>query len=274
MLLVCDSGSTKSEWIIVNDSCIVKHFFTGGLNPSVMGLEVFEQRIASELLPEISAVDITELEFYGAGCTDDLIPCVADIMKRHMPNASEMIVAGDLLGAAKAACGNDEGIAAILGTGSNSCLFDGKKIIRNTPALGFILGDEGSGAVLGRIFLNAVLKGLLPQSVTIDFEAEFSLSLADIICKVYREGSPNKFLASMSPFIHRHLNINAVRMLVVNNFRDFFTHNIAQYGRKDLPVNCVGSMAFHFESELREAAQLEGYTIGKVIKSPVDGFIL
>ena len=172
------------------------------------------------------------------------------------------------MGAAHALCGHQEGIACILGTGANSCLYDGERIVQNTPALGYILGDEGSGAVLGRKFINALYKGRLPQGLREAFEQEMNLTMSTVIQRVYKEPQANRFLASLSLFIGKHLDVPEVRQLVVENFRDFLRNNVKPYGRPELPVSFVGSMAYHYESELREAVQLEGLVVGKILKRP------
>ncbi len=271
MRLICDSGSTKTDWIVADGATSVLRFSTCGLNPAVMGIDRVKELLLSVLLPHVEGLDISDVEYYGAGCTQDIIPDMQRLLADLIPSAQSVLVASDILGAAKAVCGKECGIAAILGTGANSCLFDGEKIVSNTPALGFILGDEGSGAVLGRMFLNAHLKGLLPESVSVAFANETGLTQQDIIAKVYRSATPNRFLASMSPFIRQHLDVSQLRELVIENFRNFFTHNIRQYGHPELPVNCIGSMAFYYTDELKEAAQREGFTIGRILRSPIDG---
>ena len=180
---------------------------------------------------------------------------------------------GDLLGAARAVCGHSEGIACILGTGANSCLYDGCRIVGNTPPLGYILGDEGSGAVLGARFLNALYKGFLPASLLADFESELSMSMGDVIARVYRAPLANRFLASLSPYVSRYMDVPEVVRLVVDNFRDFFRRNVVHYRRTDLPVGFVGSIAYHYEQQLREAADAEGFMVGVVMKSPMDGLL-
>ena len=177
------------------------------------------------------------------------------------------------MGAAHALCGHQEGIACILGTGANSCLYDGERIVQNTPALGYILGDEGSGAVLGRKFINALYKGRLPQGLREVFEQEMNLTMSTVIQRVYKEPQANRFLASLSLFIGKHLDMPEVRQLVVENFREFLRNNVKPYGRPELPVSFVGSMAYHYESELREAVQLEGLVVGKILKRPVSSLI-
>lgn len=269
MRLLSDSGSTKTAWQITEGDTLVKQFLTSGLNPSVMGIDRFAELLRAELPPEIDGLEITDVEFYGAGCTADMEQPVREVLAALCPVAVRITVGSDLLGAARALCDNREGIVAILGTGSNSCLYDGRKIVMNTPALGFILGDEGSGAVLGRLFLNALLKNRLPRAVADAFASETGLTQKVIIEKVYRGEAPNRFLASLAPFIRRQTDKAEVRQMVVDNFRDFFKCNTAQYRRPDLPVSCLGSIAFHFRDCLEEAARAEGVTLGEIRKSPL-----
>ena len=192
---------------------------------------------------------------------------------KKLKSISACDVYSDLLGAARAVCGRREGIACILGTGANSCLYDGERIVQNTPALGYILGDEGSGAVLGRRLLNALYKGRLPQHLREAFEQETSLTMSDVIERVYRQPLANRFLASLSPFVARHLDEPALRNMVIDHFREFLRHNVAPYNAPQLPVGFVGSMAFHYQAELREAAHQEGFIMGDVMKSPIDGLL-
>ena len=272
MILIADSGSTKTDWALIDKaSGSVSRFSSCGLNPIVLGIEKVREMLEAEVLPEISDISSVEaIRFYGAGCTPAKIPEMKTVFSELFPSAGDIIVASDMLGAAIAACGQEMGITAILGTGSNSCLYDGKKIIQNTPCLGYILGDEGGGAVLGKIFFNGILKGTLPKALCDTFFKETGLTQAIIIEKVYRGEAPNKFLASMSPFIHEHLDVKELEELVVNNFRAFFRNNITQYGHPEIPVNFVGSMAFHYYEQLHKAAEQEGFIIGKMIKSPIE----
>ena len=179
----------------------------------------------------------------------------------------------DLLGAARALCGDSEGLACILGTGANSCLYDGKHIVANTPPLGYILGDEGSGAVLGKLFLNALYKGCLGNEIKSDFETEMQMTLAEVIDCVYRQPLPNRWLASLSPFIHSRLDDPGVEALVVDNFSDFIARNIEPYHRRDLPLQAVGSIAFYYRDQLSQAAVQAGYKVGTILRSPLDGLL-
>lgn len=274
MILIADSGSTKTDWCVADDRGMLWRHSTQGINPIVQGADVAERVLMSELVPEMAhASDITDIYFYGAGCRDDMIGVVERLLHKVFPVAVTICVHSDLLAAARALCGKDEGIACILGTGANSCLYDGERITANTPALGYILGDEGSGAVLGKLFVNALFKGRLSENVRKAFEAETHLTMSDIINKVYRMPMPNRFLASLSLFISRHLDEPDLHRLVVDNFRSFLVRNVRPYNRPDLPVNAIGSMAYHYRECLEEAARAEGMRIGTVMKSPVEGLV-
>ena len=192
---------------------------------------------------------------------------------REVLSPQNIEVHSDLTAAARALCQYEPGIACILGTGANSCLYDGKEIVQNTPALGYILGDEGSGSVLGRLFMNAIFKNPQFQEVRDDYLAKQKLTQAIIINKVYREPMPNRFLASTSLYIKEHIDNPLLRNLVVENFRQFFRSNIAPYRHQDLPVHFVGSMAFIYREELVEAAASEGYHVGHTLQSPLEGLV-
>lgn len=265
MKLIADSGSTKTDWRL--DGL----FTTQGINPFHMSEDTILDILRNELLPQLGAASssIEEIEFYGAGCTVAKIPVMKALLSEVFPSARNIVVGSDMLGAAKALLGNKEGIACILGTGANSCLYDGEKIISNVSPMGYILGDEGSGAVLGKTFINELYKGGHPDFINV-FEKETDMTQADIIQKVYREAMPNRFLASLSKFIGAHLAEEQwIEDMVVGCFRDFFRKNVRHYNRKDLSVSFVGSVAYYYKAQLQKAAEIEGYTIGKILRSPL-----
>ncbi len=274
-LLIADSGSTKTEWVVVGQDAAVSHFHTQGINPVHQDAEVIRTLLLNELVPALPPYLPTPCHvfFYGSGCLPSLQPMVQQLLQQALPAANSIEVAGDLLGAARALCGYSEGIACILGTGANSCLYDGKQIVDNTPPLGYVLGDEGSGAVLGIRFLNAVLKGLLPTSLKTELLDYLQMDQTAIISRVYRQPLANRWLASLSPFIAAHINHDGIRQLVTDCLRDFFRRNVVQYHRNDLPVGFVGSIAYHYQEPLREAAAAEGFTVGPVMQSPINGLI-
>ncbi len=273
LYLIADGGSTKTEWCLKENDQVIIRVKTQGLNPYFQTDEKIRQVIRMELLYQlrtqgIDLEDVKKIHFYGAGLRDETKQRFHAILD-SLFEADEIIVDSDLLGAAKALCGDQEGIAAILGTGSNSCLYDGEKIVKNIPALGFILGDEGSGAVMGRLFLGALFKGQLPETLREEYLSDTGQDLSDIIDKVYRQPLPNRFLAHAAKFIRQHLDCEPLEQLVIDNFRAFFRRNIIPYGRPDLPVNFVGSIAYYFEAQLRKAADQENVKIGKIMQSPL-----
>jgi len=277
MILIADCGSTKIDWCLLNGKKVEKQVFTLGMNAVMLTEEEMRARISTELMPELSdyTSKIKEVYFYGAGCLSaEVCSNVANAIKANIPGADKIEVYTDLLAAARALCGHEPGIACIMGTGSNSCFYDGEKIAANVSPLGFILGDEGSGAVLGKLFFGDLLKNQLPADVTAEFLEEYSLDLLTIIRRVYREPQPNRFLASVTPFISKHINVKEIHDMVLGTFTAFFKRNVMQYkGYEANKVNFAGSIAYYFKSVLEEAAHNSGYTIGKVIKSPMEGLL-
>ena len=275
--LVADSGSTKTSWCMLSsDGTAEKYISTQGINPTTQDEELIHQILEEELIPQISKeLDNTsslEIFFYGAGCTATASPRMKTLLETIHPQTTAE-VCSDMLGAARALCGTSEGIVCILGTGSNSCYYDGTKISKNTPPLGYILGDEGSGAVLGKTLVGNLLKGIYPQSLKEEFLARFSLTEAEIIEKVYRQPNANRFLASLTPFLHEKRNDENIQRLLIECFEAFLIRNVDTYNRQDLPINFVGSIAWHFDKELTKAALLTGHKIGKIIQSPIDNMV-
>ncbi len=277
LLLLADSGSTKTDWCIVENDKQLLRCYTQGINPFHQNFSVMEKIITDEFLPQIGILvsRISKIRFYGAGCRPQAAENLVLLLNRFFPKACGSItVASDIDAAAIAVCGNQEGIACILGTGSNSCLWNGTKVVANIPPMGYVLGDEGSGAVLGRLFLNALFKGSLSKDLRNEFLSVSGQTLEDIIRRTYREPLPNRYLASFSPFIKEHVECPGVRSLVVDNFKDFFNKNVCRYERLDLPLGAVGSIAFYFREELEEAAAMCKLRIRNVVKTPMEGMLL
>lgn len=266
--LIADSGSTKSSWVLVEGE-ERQEFETLGINPIRDSEEEIEQVLMN--LPVCPGA-LNFIYFYGAGCILPYSDVVRHLLARRFPKA-EIHVESDLLGAAHALCGKEEGIACILGTGSNSCLYDGLHIVENVSPLGWILGDEGSGAVLGRRLVGNVLKGQFSPALCQAFADETGLTRTDIINKVYKEPMPNRFLASLVPFLNRHREETEIQEFLINEFRSFFRRNVATYKRSDLPVSFVGGVAHTYCNELSEAARLEGFTLGRILKKPIEGIV-
>lgn len=270
LILTADSGSTKTDWLLQQGKHSMARRHTQGINPFMLPQKEIEDIVRRELLTDDTFRHIDEICFYGAGCRGAQCAVVEKALRAVWPCAASIIVDSDLVGAAKALCRDNDGVACILGTGSNSCLYVDGEIRQNVSPLGYILGDEGSGAVLGRRLLGDVLKHQLPHNVCEAFEATYHLASDEIIHRVYKEPFANRFLASFAPFLAAQRHEPAIHALLVEEFSRFFRRNVAQYGRRDLPVSFVGSIAYHFSEELRQAAAENGFRIGKIMHAPLD----
>lgn len=269
-LLIADSGSTKTDWIAYGDDLASPlRFASAGLNPCLMTDEEIISILRDEVKPRLPEIGIGRIHFYGAGCRPDQLQRMEQLLT-STTGAERAIVASDLLGAAHALCGREAGIVAILGTGSGSAVYDGERFTEQTPSLGFILGDEGSGAALGRRLLGDVFKRQLSPTIIAAFEAECATTISEVIRRVYREAAPSRYLASFTHFLAAHREDAEIHELIVNEFRLFFVRNLAVYNQKHLQVNLVGSLAKVFEAELNEAAAKTGFEIGKILRSPAD----
>ncbi len=274
MILIADSGSTKTDWSVVNNGKLVKRVLTKGINPFFQSEEEISNEIETTLILQLDTQDFSAVYFYGAGCTFDKVEVVKRAILKNIKVKNEVEVSTDMLAAARGLCGYMSGIACIMGTGSNSCYYDGKNIVDNVSPLGFILGDEGSGAVLGKLFVSDLLKNQLTPGLKEKFLAQFNLTVGDIIDRVYRKPFPNRFLATFSPFISEHLDDPTIRTLVMNSFKSFLKRNVMQYkNHEKLPIHFVGSVAYNYEQVLKEAIESMGMKPGKIIKSPMEGLI-
>ena len=274
MILIADSGSTKVDWSVVDNGKVVKRAFTKGINPFFQSEEEISNEIETTLILQLDTQDFDAVYFYGAGCTFDKVEIVKRAIQKNIKVIKEVEVSTDMLAAARGLCGYSSGIACIMGTGSNSCYYDGKNIVDNVSPLGFILGDEGSGAVLGKLFVSDLLKNQLTPGLKEKFLEQFNLTTGDIIDRVYRKPFPNRFLSTFSPFISENLEDTTVRTLVMTSFKSFLKRNVMQYKNYDrLPIQFVGSVAFHFQEILKEAVEVMNMKPGKIIQSPMEGLI-
>ena len=274
MILLADGGSTKVDWRLVDGDRQIAQVYTRGANPFFRTRQDISEELKELLLPVVAGYPIEAVYFFGAGCTDRdkkrvIEYAIVDNIKR-----AYIEVNTDLVAAAIGLCGKDEGIACILGTGSNSCYYDGKEIKKNVPPLGYILGDEGSGAVIGRMFVGACLKGLLPEDLNNRFFEHFDLTPACILDKVYKEPLANRFLASLSPFILKSIGDETVYNLVYTAFSDFLAKNVMQYDNyAKHKIHFTGSIAYHYQDILRRVASGMGIKIGMILESPMQGLI-
>lgn len=274
--LIADSGSTKTDWCFVRDGEVVRQVFTSGFNPVLQTEEEICLALEKELLPTVREVAsrLAGIYFYGAGCIPTKIPVMESALRKSLPAEGPVEVYSDMVGAARGLCGHEAGIACILGTGSNSCYYDGREVVSNVSPLGFILGDEGSGAVLGKLLVGDVLKNQLTPALQEKFLKQFDLTPADIIDRVYRKPFPNRFLASLSPFLAQNIGEPCIHDLVLGGFKAFLKRNVMQYpAHRETPVHFIGSVAYHYREVLAEAANECGIRLGTILQSPMQGLV-
>lgn len=280
MILLADSGSTKVHWCLLTASGQCSDVFTDGINPLFQTSDAMRNSICNQLLPQISSLlwagNLTHVFFYGAGCTPEKKVFVQRALEGVFKKA-EVSVKSDMLGAARGLLQRNAGVACILGTGSGSCFYNGETIEWCVPSLGYILGDEGSAAVLGKRLVGDLLKNQLGDDLKEAFFKEYETSMADIIEKVYRQPFPNRFLAKLSKFCADHIEDKRIHDLVYDHFVQFIRRNIVQYFQPSAgsiqksAVGFVGSVAYYYRPILEEAMQAEGLPLGTILKDPIEG---
>ena len=274
MILIADSGATKTNWCLVRAHSDYRIVQTEGINPFHQTEEKISGTICRDLMSQLSKEDVdscTEVHFFGAGCLPVNSGIIIGQLLSCFPQAT-VTADTDLLGAAHAVCGHNPGIACILGTGSNSCLYDGARIVKNVSPLGYILGDEGSGAYLGKRFIGDCLKGLLPATLKKGLFREFALTQATILQRVYMQPEANRFLGSVVPYIYDNRHVPEVAALLDDCFREFFRRNVVGYS-SDMPVSFTGSVAWFFQEEVTRAAQAAGLKVGRFVRNPIEGMV-
>jgi N-acetylglucosamine kinase-like BadF-type ATPase len=272
MILIADAGATKIQWVVISEGKSSDPIETPGFNPYFMAPQILLNAVEKDLVPFIKSGYVTEVFYYGAGCsTPAKCGIVEDVLKEVFDRA-DFEIHHDLLGAARALFHRKEGIACILGTGSNSCLFDGRNILENVTSLGYLFGDEGSGAYLGKLLLTEYLRKRLPAGIRDAFEKQFGFTVENILDSVYNKPHPNRFLASFARFAGNHREDPFISELLHRNFRDFFRDQVTQYTNyKEKELGIVGSVGFHFQDIFKEIASEHGMKVGKVIQSPIEG---
>jgi N-acetylglucosamine kinase-like BadF-type ATPase len=276
VILIADSGSTKTQWRCIENNGNTYSFSTAGFNPFFWTSEEIYSEIKKKFPENIKHLrtEIKQIFFYGAGCSNkNRNQIVHNALSKHFPK-SKIEVEHDLLGAARAICGRKKGIACILGTGSNSCLYDGKKITKQIGGMGYILGDEGSGAHIGLTFIKTLLNDELPKTIRKSFFQKYRVSRDEIIESVYNKKHPNRFLATYTKFIHTHIDEAILHSIVLSCFRQFFEKHICKYENyKNVRAGFVGSIAFHFKDILMKVAREKNVLIGKIIENPIDELV-
>ncbi|MDR2058326.1 MAG: ATPase [Dysgonamonadaceae bacterium] len=269
MILIADSGSTATTWGLLRGN-EVEICLTSGINPFFLTSKEITQLLENEFTMNRQ---VAFIYFYGAGCSPEKQSVVTEALDNYF-ETNFIEVKSDLWAAARSLCREEEGIACILGTGSNSCYYNGNNIVKNVPPLGYILGDEGSGATLGKKLIAGILKSQLPEPVIRDFQDTYSWSMAEILDCVYRRPFPNRFLAQFAPFLRKHVKNGAVKQLVIDSFTEFIAKNILQYEKvRELPIHVTGSVAFYFKSELKAAFDIFQLHLGIVSEEPIQGLI-
>lgn len=271
--LIADSGATKAEWSLITNGKR-KTFLTQGISPYFLNQAEISALLLKELKPKVKDIQVDEIFYYGTGCAN---PDNAKLMKRAIkavfPEAT-IDVTHDLLAAARALCGDQRGIACILGTGSNSCYYNGKKIVANSPGLGYVLGDEGSGAYLGKRVLQYYLYNTFDDELRGRFDVTYLTNSAEILENVYKNPLPNRYLASFVMFLAENRGHYMIENIIEDCLNDFFFTHLCKYKEVwNYPVNFVGSVAFGFKDVLEELCNSYEFELGKVLKKPMSGLI-
>jgi N-acetylglucosamine kinase-like BadF-type ATPase len=275
MIIIADGGSTKTNWCLVTEEGKKVYFNTEGYNPYFSGTEYIIQSLNESLPTDLEKDEITEVNYYGAGCsTPEMRKIVEEAMKAVFTKA-KVNIGHDLLAAARALLGNNEGFAAILGTGTNTCIYDGKEVINNIDSGAYILGDEGSGCYIGKKLLTDYLRGYMPEPVRNLFWETFKLTPDDINEQVYTQPRANRFCASFSKFVYdNNVHIEYSRNLVRTSFEDFFRNLVTHYpDYQKYSFNCIGSVGYNFRNVLEEVATENGMVVGSIIRSPIDNLV-
>ncbi len=272
-ILIADSGATKCEWRLVEKGK-KKTIFTQGISPYFLNKEQIHSLLVKELLPKIKNASISAVHFYGTGLSNkDNASIVRKVLKSLFPKAT-IEVQTDLLAAARALCGNEKGVACILGTGSNSCYYDGKKIVKNSPGLGYVLGDEGSGAYLGKKVVQYYLYKTFDEDMMSSFEKRFQISPIEILDHVYKQPLANRYLASFAIFLAENRGHYMIENIIEDGLNDFFFTHLYKYRESwTMPIHFIGSIAFGFRDVLQDLCDTYELELGQVLKAPMQGLI-
>lgn len=274
MILIADGGSTKSAWCQINQDGHKVNFNTEGYNPYFVDTQAIVASLEEQLPAELERSAVKEVYYYGAGCsTPEKVETVAKAMRTVFGNA-KVFVGHDLLAAARALMGTKPGFAAILGTGTNSCIYDGKDVTLNIDSLGYFLGDEGSGSFIGKQLLRDYMRGYMPEELRAAFLKQYELENEDIFDNIYNKPLPNRFLASFSKFAYEHNSFSYCRGVVKTAFQYFFKNLVCHYPNyQSYTFNCVGSVGYNFRDILTEVCNENGMQTGKIIRAPIDDLV-
>jgi glucosamine kinase len=276
MILIADGGSTKTSWCLIEDSGKKIMFNTEGYNPYFSDTEYIIESMHKNMPVDLPIDKINEVHYYGAGVHNDEKAAVVESAMKVIFNKAKIHVDHDLMAAARALLGDKRGFAAILGTGTNTCIYDGEGLEMSIDSLAYILGDEGSGCYIGKKLLSDYVRGYMPKNVRDSFWDTFKLTPDDILEAIYKKPLPNRFCASFSKFVYDiTVNIEYSRNLVKTSFKDFFENLVSHYPNyQDYEFNCIGSVAYNFRNVLEETALEYGMKMGKILRSPIDDLVL
>lgn len=274
MILIADSGSTKTDWVFLDKGEHIHKYTTSGFNPYYVPGEEMVNTMEKELVPFVDHHSVRYIYYYGSGCSTEKKRFIVEEALEKVFDKASIEVYHDLLGAARGLFNDKPGIACILGTGSNSCLYDGSTIIENVPSLGYFFGDEGSGAYIGKLFFSTLLRSELPLNISEDFNKRYQLSLEEILDAVYNQPRPNRFLSSFMDFILEYREEPIIHELLYHAMDDFIQERVMKYtGYEDHMVGCTGSVGFFLQDLLREVAEQYNIKVGDIVKDPIDGLI-
>jgi N-acetylglucosamine kinase-like BadF-type ATPase len=271
--LIVDSGSTKAEWCFLNENQHIS-YFTSGISPYFLNESQIVEVIVSSLLPQIGSIVVDEIYFYGTGCKNPINKLFVKSALLSVFSNAYVEVDHDLMGAARGLCGNTSGIACILGTGSNSCFYDGEKILKNSPGLGYILGDEGSGAYLGKKVLQHYLYKTFDNEMLQRFDEKYNLTTEEILDKIYKQPLANRYMATFALFLQENRGHYMIENIIEDGINDFFFNHLLKYGESnENPIHFLGSVAFGFQEVIRILGDDYGFKVGKISKNPMSGLI-
>ncbi|ANE49136.1 N-acetylglucosamine kinase [Flavisolibacter tropicus] len=271
--LIADSGATKAEWCLVNNGR-KRTIFTQGISPYFLSTQQIIELLQKELLPSLKKVTVEEVHYYGTGCANPAnAASIKKALKKVFPEAS-IEVNTDMMAAARAVCGHEKGIACILGTGSNSCYYNGKKIVKNSPGIGYVLGDEGSGAFLGKKVVQYYMYDTFDEDLRARFDAKFLTNKLEILDNVYKKPLANRYLASFAIFLADNRGHYMIENILEDGLNDFYFQHLCKYREVwTHPVSFVGSVAFGFKDVLQELCNSYEFELGTVMKNPMPGLI-
>jgi glucosamine kinase len=274
MILIADSGGSKTDWRFIDKNGQVSQASAPGFNPYYQPVDDLKKSVKEIIIPKVKD-SVSKIFFYGAGVSSLKNQLTIKTAFLEFFPEAQIEIGWDLLAAARALCGHEPGIACIMGTGSNSCLYDGERIIDNVANLGWILADEGSGAYMGKILLVDYLRNKLPASLATSFRERFPLTREEFLEKVYQQEKPSAFLGTFTKFIFHHLKDPYCYNLVYKSFEEFYVNNVMKYANyQNLKVHFTGSIAFYFSDILRQVANDKGITVKNILEGPIAGLTL